>query len=385
MSGLDSTGFTPKTFAEIKASIDTVMKPTLGAGVATDSDSLYANIRNVFALELALAWEAQESIYNQRGINLAEGVQLDNEASVVGVQRVGASFSVVGVDVEGSQSTVIPVGTQLNVSSTGKIFQTTTEHTLPAVGSQPLAITMQAIEKGAIVCLSGELTGTLPIGVTSMTNPLDATVGDAQETDEEFRVAYPTRLARIGGASIPAITAELESVANVTSALLRENVTDIIDTNNLLPHSFQAIVSGGTDEDVAQALFDKKAAGIATNGAESEVIVFNGQNFTLNFDRPTDILIYITVDILTVDSLLFPVNGNVVIEDNILAYGDTLVADNDVLLAKLQQSITSVPGILTYTLKFDTITPPVNQTINIAIDLDEVADFDSTRTIVNIP
>jgi uncharacterized phage protein gp47/JayE len=384
MAGLTITGFIAKTYSQIRASINTANQPVLGSGVETDQESLYAYLRNIVALEMETLWQANRSVVNQRGIQSAEGVQLDSEASVVGVKRQGSSNSAIeGVEVLGSEGSTIPQFYQMSDSETGEAFQTLQSYTLPASGSQPLLVDFQAINTGPIACLAGNLVGTFPSGVTSIDNPDDAILGTNAETDEEFRSAYSGRLAQIGGATLKAIEEAVRAVDNVSSVFVRDNRDGETDANGLPPYSFEVIVSGGTNSDIAQAILDKTAAGGPSFGNTTENAFYEGNSIPIKFSRPSDIDVFIEVDITSTDSN-FPVGGGELIEDELLAYGATLSAGNDVLLAKLQNAVTSIDGILAYTLKFDTVDPPVNTASNISVDINERASISSARITITV-
>ena len=89
----------------------------------------------------------------------------------------------------------------------------------------------------------------------------------------------------------------------------------------MVAHSIYACVQGGSDADVAQALYDTKTVGAAYNGAESVTVVdaLSGQAQVVKFDRPTDIPILVRVTVrptaldvqnLVRDAIMDYVNGD---------------------------------------------------------------------------
>lgn len=383
MAGLTNTGLVVKTFEEINSSIDSANKSFLGSGTDSGAEGLYPTFRNSISVELNELWQVFLSIVKQRGIADAEGTQLAAEASIAGIVFGSSSNSVINdVEVTGSEGSVIPQFYQMKANSTGKLFQTLQSYTLPASGSQPLLISLTAIEEGPIACIAGDLTGTYPTGVTLIESVSDAVLGSYPETDEEFKADYPNKLAQIGGGSLENIVEAVRGLVNVTSATGRENRTSETNSDGLPPYSFEIIVVGDTDENIALKIREKSASG-PTHGNTTVNTTYEGNTIPIKFSRPTAILIYIEVEITSKDSN-FPATGDQLIEDNILEYGALLNGGDDVLLSKLQQAITKVDGILSYTLKFDIIDPPVNTSSNISIDAAEIASISSTRIDVTV-
>jgi len=240
---------------------------------------------------------------------------------------------------------------------------------------------MTALNDGPVAAIAGTLNqGTLPSGVTIMINPTDAELGTNDETDEEYRIGLTSRLAALGAGTVPAIKAALLTVLGVNTVAVFENDTDLTNANGLPPHSIRALVQGGADQDIIDTLGVKKGAGTYTDGTVSGTYTdpTDGQTFTINFSRSTDIAIYVTVNV-TIKDGNYPGTGDQDIEDAILAL--TWELGEDVTKPKLQNAITSIPGIIDYDLFFGTTITPVTDT-PITIANFELADFDSTRTTV---
>ena len=383
MAGLTASGFTAKTLNEIAEDVKARWRPVFGSGVDTSTDSALVNVGNPIFTEIREVWEGMLLLYGFLNPNDAEGIALDNIGAITNTPRIGGTRSTVTVQAEGNEGAVIPSGFQLSVQDTGVIFETLAEQTLPAVGSQPLEFTMRALDDGPLQAISGTLNvGGLPSGVTSIVNNVDATLGTLDETDEQYRIGRKTRLAALGAGTVAAIRSEILSVTGVTAATILENDTDITDSNGVPPHSFIALVTGGAGQDIIDAIGRKKGAGTGTAGDVSGTYTDEtGQEFTIRFQRESAVSIYVAVTI-TEKTTSYPVNGDDLIVQNIIAYEATLNAGDDVVLPPLQNAVTSVPGIVSYTLFFDTAPSPTTDT-PVIIAFDERADFDSTRITVS--
>jgi len=381
MAGLTAAGFTAKRLDEILDDIKARLRSTFGSGVDTNEDETVMQLIDPVAIEIQELWEGARLLYEFYNPASAEGVALDNVGAITSTPRLAGVKSTVIVDATGTPGATIPVGFQRAAQDTGEIFQNLTLRTLPIVGSQPLQFEMEALEDGPIASVAGTLNqGALPSGVTNIINSVDATEGTFDETDEEYRVSRKERLQALGAGTVIAIKASLREVELVTSVGVLENDSDIIDANGQAPHSIRCIVKGGAVQDIIDTIGETKAAGTTTEGVEAGTYTdpTDGQTFSINFDRVTDVDIYVEIDI-TSKNEEYPSTGDQDIEDALLEL--TWEVSEDVVLPKLQSAVTSIPGILDYTILFAKVNPPLTSTA-VTIDTDELADFESTRITV---
>lgn len=156
-------------------------------------------------------------------------------------------------------------------------------------------------------------------------------VGKDKETDQELRTRAKESVSSGGDATHDALVNNLlNDVDGVTSVTIYENKTenDNTGTGGLPPHSFEAVVHGGENLDVAQAIFDKKALtsrdyGGAHGTSVTKTITAdsNGQQFDIQFTRPTALAVSMTMDIVVSDTFI----GKDKLKDRIIEYiGGTL-------------------------------------------------------------
>ena len=197
-------------------------------------------------------------------------------------------------------------------------------------------------------------------GVSSCTNASAITGGRWRESDEEFRDRYYKSVDFAGGVNADAIAGEiLQNVEGVYSAICYENDTDEVDALGLPPHSFEVVAYGGLDEEVAKAIFRRKAGGIQTYGGKTiPVVALNGQSYDIHFSRPATVPIYIKVYDLETDTN-FPWDGESRIKAALISFigGDVqggLPIGTDVLYMALPGAILSVPGVVDFSLSIGT-------------------------------
>lgn len=261
-----------------------------GVLIAAETTARQSVIRNNAALA------------NQINPDIAGGVFLDALWRLTGGQRGVALPSFVGgVALTGVPGTLVPAGSAA-LTVNGDRFLSVADVTLGAGGSA--LADFQSEASGPIPAPVGALSSieTAVLGWETVTNPTAATLGQARETDSAARLRRRSTLAAQGVALPEAITSALHNVPGVQSLVFRENVKDtaqVIDGVNLAAHSVYAVVSGGTDADVAASLLASKSMGCNWNGATTVNVTdpASGQVYAVQFDRPTPVPILARVTI----------------------------------------------------------------------------------------
>ena len=225
-------------------------------------------------------------------------------------------------------------------------------------------------------------------GWDSTANPLDAEVGQDVESDAEFKIRRREEVAKAGAATPNAIFADVSDVENVSAVVVFFNNLDITDTEGRPPHSVDIVVQDGDEDEIATAIFQTVGGGITFVGDITKSVTDSqGIPQEIKFSRPTEVDIYVEVD-LVVDSNLFPVDGTDQVEAAILAYGNSLTIGQDVVVygsdPSLSCSFGEIPGITDYTIRVGKTAGPTTDD-NIDIELREVPIFDSSRTTVVVP
>lgn len=219
-------------------------------------------------------------------------------------------------------------------------------------------------------------------GLDSVINLLDATEGRDTESDLELRIRRAASLQVAGAATLEAIRSALQNVADVTAVTVIENDTDVTDGDGRPPHSFEAVVLGGANQNIADEIFKSKAAGITSFGSVTETVTDSqGISHSISFSRPTEVDIYVTIN-LTVNAE-YPVDGDDLVEAALLAEGNSLgIGENVIVSPDLLCAIDGIDGITNAVIFAGTSPAPSTQT-PISIGVDEIAAFDSSRIVVN--
>lgn len=155
------------------------------------------------------------------------------------------------------------------------------------------------------------------------------------------------------------------------------------------PKSFEAVVEGGTDADVALKIWQLKPAGIQTFGNTHVVITDSqGNPQGIDFTRATQVYIWVLVTLTLNPQETFPANGQELVAEAILAYGDTLGIGIDVIIQRVQAVCFSVPGISSATVQLartlNLSTTPSYVSTDISIGETEISVWDLSRINVSI-
>ncbi len=171
-------------------------------------------------------------------------------------------------------------------------------------------------------------TNQYPTGDTSYINTdgIRFVSGTDAETDTELRERAKQSVSAGGAGTADALLGELvNNVDGVTSVSIYENKTDSDNTGSggLPPFSFEAVVYGGDELDIAEAIYDTKAvtatdySGVhGTSVSRTVVSQVNEQEFDIEFSRPFKLDVDVTADLIVDDTYV----GDADIKNAIVQY-----------------------------------------------------------------
>ena len=251
-------------------------------------------------------------------------------------------------------------------------------------------VTAEALNAGPILAPANTVNVlVIPIvGIDSVTNPIDFTLGSDEETDSELRQRRFESVQVAGAGTVKSIQARIRNLPAVSAAFIIENETFSVDADGRPPKSFELIVEGGDEQVIGQTLWDHKPAGIETFGAITRTVFDSvGDSHTVNFSRPDIVYIHVQVDYTKNVEETFPNGGENSIKQQIADFGNSLNIGTDVIVQKFFGPVfTNVQGISTLVIRMatstDGITPGPFSTANIIIDKKDRALFDISRIAV---
>ncbi len=211
--------------------------------------------------------ETIQQAYNSKDPNKAKGNDLDIVCALTGTMRSNGTRSTVPLILTGTPGLPVPAGTRVESTITGSRWRTDQVITLDSLGEAMLTGTCTVV--GPVSADIGTINRIVDVvaGLATVSNPEPAVVGTDAQRDEQLRVTRATAVGRPGNNQIDSMIGELFSVSGVRRVKVYENDTgsaavDPVDNPYGLPaHSIAAVVDGGTDADVALAIYLKKNPG----------------------------------------------------------------------------------------------------------------------------
>lgn len=354
--GLTDAGFRRPTYAELLDALEYKTRELFGSKANLTVRSPLGVFLRIFAWVLNLLFSTLEDVYNSRFVDTAVGTSLLHLGRMIGIRLLGAQKAMGYLTFYGDDNVEVPegflaettAGMQYVTLSSGVI--TNGSVTLPA--SAAVAGPDGNIAERTIKNITNP-----KLGIRSVINEKAFEGGRNTETDDEFRERYYLSVDFAGGVNLDAIIAEIYgSVEAVIAVAGEENDTDFESKTGLPPHSFEVVAYGGLDEDIARAIYRRKAAGIQTFGNMTvSVVTAAGSICDVHFSRPAPVSVWVKVFNLVTDSK-FPLDGIERIKQAVIQHIGVntrggLNIGQDVICVTLPTVVLKVPGVVDFDLQ----------------------------------
>lgn len=224
---------------------------------------------------------------------LAEGVWQDAIGYIYFLTRKIAQPTLVTVTCTGLQGTVIPVGAQMQ-DDEGTRYECVNAVTIPAGGTADALF--QCLEAGPVECPAGTLSTIVTVipGWDTAVNASAGTAGWDRESQVDFENRRYASVAKNSHGAVDSLQGALWDLDNVVDCRVLENDTcDAITLHGVeIPgHSVAICIYGGSDEEIAETIYNKKDAGCGTTGNTdvSHTVEVNGEDvrYAYKILRPT--------------------------------------------------------------------------------------------------
>jgi uncharacterized phage protein gp47/JayE len=301
---LDNTGLQIKSATDVLASLVTAMHGIYGADINVGPNTPDGQQLNIFTQAVIDILELLLAVFNSFDIDSAFGTVLDARVALNGLKRIQGTYTVTPVSVTASQAVTIYGLDELLTNpnaivftiydGSGNYFQLMNTYAFGGAGSQSL--NFQAVNIGAVLTTLNTITNvqTVTAGITAVNNPLTYTsLGVNEETDSQLKIRRIKALSLFATSPADAVRAAILNIAGVTDCYVFENNTGS-PIGSIPAHTIWAVVEGGADADIGQAIYSKKSSGCGMYGASTAIITRPaGDWFTAQFDRPTDEDLYV--------------------------------------------------------------------------------------------
>jgi uncharacterized phage protein gp47/JayE len=384
MSEINENGLIVDPYDDIFTKIVADLKSVWGEGIRSDAQSVIGQFLAIFAEAIADQNELTEAVANVFNPNAATGVFLSELVKLNGLTRKEKLYSTTTLrcGAHPTQGTTISAGSEVSDPNVGKRFKTDVQIVVAAGLTGDVSAT--AIEAGPIAAPAGTLTKieTPVFGWATVTNLTDAQKGRDEESDTELRIRRNEAATKTGTATITAIRSVLLDVEGVDMVEIQANNT-AITVDSVPPQHIRVVVNGGNDMNIAEALFNTVAAGIGYFGSTSYVYteVISGDQFTIKWDRPSEVLIYIIIN-LKIDAN-YPGDGDTVIKEDLVKYfEENFFLGDTVVHSRLYTPINQTKGHTVDSLLIGT-SPSPTQSNDIPMSINQIARTDEVVIIIN--
>lgn len=389
--GITEQGFIVKPYSEILSDMQEKARELLGDDIDLSEYSPDGLRLALMAWAVSQQWDLAEDVYYAMWLSTAEGASLDRVVKLGFASRQPSAYATVPLEFAGEAGSEVPVGTQAETAQ-AVVFETLAAGVIGEGGTVLITALCTVAGVDGIVAEGMINSIKTPLnGVDSVTNPSASTGGRPIEEDPELRTRY-SQMPFSTGSSTEAIYAALSNLAGVISVMVFENTSNATDENEIPPKCIEAVVHGGDDDEIAAALFDKKAGGIDLYGS-TEVMLVDSQGIerTIRFSRPENVDVYVIYDIVT--SAEWDEDNSTLVKrraieyiggvDDLLNEYEGVGISKTVFAWKLRAVQLGISGISDITVKIG-ITPGPTASNNLPFLPRQRARTDSAKITVNV-
>lgn len=314
---LTSTGLEIDTFdtalTEVAQGVGTALSLTAEQTerIRQNATSALGNLCRIITEQRVALQETVLDVFESISLN-ASGSNLDNGAArLLGVTRRSALASRVTLLATGTPASSIANGVRVRYNPESTVW-TVVDGPYTIGGGGTVSITVEAGSNDAYEVAVDPATGyddwtildSSP-GLSTVESTAQPIVGTPAETDAALRVRLAVEAYRRGQGPIRTIEASISAVTGVTFARVFENRTLVTDSDGIPGKAFNAVVEGGDNTQIAQAIFDSRPAGAeiysASGGTQVQVTLTDDYGFShlVGFNRVTAVDIYFRVTLTT--------------------------------------------------------------------------------------
>ena len=395
--GMTPQGFIPKRLAEIlgeiNAELSEITDPMTGDRPFLNStdDSVLQQIAAVFAEQLAFCWNASAEGAIQFDPLKNTGAGQSGVVQLNGILRKTGTETIIGLALSGVNGTIIPAGSRVT-DVEKKIAYVTMANAVITNGTA--TVNAAATVKGSPAPkLNTVVFMQTPVaGWKSVTNVSLIREGTAEETDEELRRRQQWSTALPAAAIIESIYAAVTAVPGVKWARVYQNIDIEPDSRGIPGKEVAAVVVGGLNKEIAEALWRRFPAGMVGYGSTVVTVKdAQGEEYAISFTRPTQIPIYVSVTVEASPPGILPQDAEALMKQYIVDYARYGGAGNDigfppgmeVVLSRLYTPVNMVSGHRVLGIQIGTSSGSLAAQ-NIPIAWDEVSEWDVENITVTI-
>lgn len=341
---IDESGLHLPTYTDIRDDLIKNARMIYGQDIYLEVDSQDYQWISIVAVKIYDVMQALQAAYNSRGPSTAIGSALDVLVKLNGLARNSPTYSKCIVTLTGTPGTVISNGVVQDAS--GYYWNLPSTVTVGPNGTVSAEATCKVA--GPIAANPGDITKIVKptYGWSAVNNLVSATPGVAVETDTQLRSRQAYSTAQPSRTVLEGTKGAIAAVDGVTRFKVYENDTNEVDENGLPPHSITAVVEGGEDHLIAQAVYAKKGPGCYTNGTTAVTLKDQfDQETVIRFFRPTSVDIDVVINVKSLAGYTTATTAD--IKKSLVKYLNSLAIGDDLSISSLWGAALSAMSDLT--------------------------------------
>lgn len=335
---LDENGFTRPSLNEIIDDLTAKWQQYFGANANTSTHSVSGILIRVLAYFIDILYQIAELVYDNGFLSMATGTNLDRLADNAGLERNPAETAMVTLQFTGIPNYVVPAGTLFGTQDNLN-FGLADDVTLDANGNG--AGLAYAIEMGAsynVLANSVTLQTEPNENIFSVNNQQPANGGADIESDTSLANRIRSSNEMKPSSPVNGLISAILDVSGVVTVKIIENNSMDTDNYGNPPKSIHIYVQGGSQNEIALAIFNSVAAGIQTYGTLQVTEIDDaGLSHNVSFDFATQTQIF--VQIQKISNLSYPVDGDEQIKQMIKNYLQSLTMGEIIRYSYLYKEI----------------------------------------------
>lgn len=287
--GLSETGFKAKDLTTIKQELEAALVREVDPGLQFGPGSVAGVLTGIVANQAGQVWESLQGLYHSLQPQTASGNALDALCSLTGTFRTQADKSRVTVVLTLEPHARVPKNSRMQTIG-GHNFIIRDE----VVNDSPTLTNIEAeciAEEVGPIIAHADTVAKIMTPVSGWSKAVFKTMlhtGRLKETDNELRISRLTELKAKGSSTLDAVGARLRQIKTVEAVYIKES-----------SHSFEVVIKGGQEQEIAQTIWDAKPLGVQTMGAISCLVKDgNHEMKTVSFSRPAVIELQLTAKLL---------------------------------------------------------------------------------------
>lgn len=317
MPELNERGLAIGTFTENTEKLTNELKAIYGEDINVDTNSPDGQFIGIFSQAKTDLEELLLGVWNSLNPERATGVALDRVFAFNGIRRKAGTYTYVneeftfsnactlkGIEEDGAENAYTIRDNE------GNQFLLVNRHEQSGAGNATLLVRAEKIGQVEVLPNTINTPVTVVLGVSSVNNPFPAvSVGINEETDFEFRNRRNLAIYAASKGFDESMKSSLLNLPDVTYAEVYDNRYGAYSSYGVPLHGIWAVVEGGGDKEVANAIFTKLSPGVPMFGSEEIYINDSyGKSNMIRFDRVTQQNLYVKGNLKSVTGKDFVVS-----------------------------------------------------------------------------